>query len=411
MRVRMKVLGALASLAMLWLVSCDLRGKNLGPDGNVVTATPTPPPPAGILPGSNPPPVPVNPPIQSSFVPKINPIYGSATVSTFAGSAGQVGTGGGVGAAARFASPMGMGTDGAVLVVADSGTHILRQIVIATATVSTIAGSPGVIGNTYLPAGPSTLHKPMDAAFVGAPINQWFFSEVQNRQISIWQPLFDKVVAAGLGYPGYVDGLGGPPGTGQAMFYSPLGLVAWGTSLYIADATNRVIRELDTSTGMVTTLAGTPGRDGFRDGAGNQALFMGPTALATDGTSLFVGEMQGYRIRRVDLTTGFVSTLAGNGKMGHFDGQGLEAEFDYVADMTFNAGFLYICGWGNNAIRRINTTTGDVTTVAGRRDVQGYLDGAGSQAQLNNPGGIAIAGGVMYVSDTQNFVIRSITGF
>ena len=86
----------------------------------------------------------------------------------------------------------------------------------------------------------------------------------------------------------------------EARFNSPIGITSDGSDLYIGDAENSTIRRLVISTGAVTTIAGTAGAAGSTDGTGSEARFDGPYGITTDGTSLFVVDTWNHTIRRID---------------------------------------------------------------------------------------------------------------
>lgn len=88
---------------------------------------------------------------------------------------------------------------------------------------------------------------------------------------------------------------GNADGTGtDARFSLTTGITTDGVNLYVADTENHTIRKIVTSTGEVTTLAGTSGVSGFKDGAGATALFNYPQGIATDGTNLYVADTNNY---------------------------------------------------------------------------------------------------------------------
>src|ERR1039457_6834270 len=95
----------------------------------------------------------------------------------------------------------------------------------------------------------------------------------------------------------------------EARFMNPQGITTDGTSLFVADTSNNTIRKVVISTGVVTTLAGRAGSWGAADGTGTAALFWGPQGIATDGMNLFVADSLNNTIRKVEISTGVVTTL------------------------------------------------------------------------------------------------------
>ena len=165
----------------------------------------------------------------------------------------------------------------------------------------------------------------------------------------------------------------------------------------------------DPNLGNVTTLAGN-GTRGFADGPGNTAQFNNPygVAFAPNG-NIYVADTYNQRIRVTNPTTGQVTTLAGTGTEGFADGPGTNAQFNnpYGVAVAPN-GTVYVADRFNNRIRATNPATGEVTTLAGN-GTQGFADGPGNTAQFNDPTGVAVApNGTVYVADVINNRIRAI---
>jgi DNA-binding beta-propeller fold protein YncE len=210
---------------------------------------------------------------------------------------------------------------------------------------------------------------------------------------------------AGSTTPGSANGTGA-----AASFYYPTGVVVDASgNLYVADTNNFEIRKISSS-GVVTTLAGstTPGSS---DGIGSNASFNYPTDVALDasGSTLYVADSYNNTIRKINLASGMVTTFAGSTTPGSADGSGLSASFHYPKGVKLDAsGNLYIADFNNNEIRKI-TPAGFVTTLAGST-TSGSADGTGSAASFNHPKGIAVdANGNIYVGDVDNNKIRKIT--
>ena len=89
---------------------------------------------------------------------------------------------------------------------------------------------------------------------------------------------------------------------------------------------NHLIRKIVISTGVVTTLAGT-GSSGSANGTGTSASFNYPHGITTDGTNLYVAEYGNHLIRKIVISTGVVTTLAGTGSSGSANGTGTSASF------------------------------------------------------------------------------------
>ncbi len=214
------------------------------------------------------------------------------------------------------------------------------------------------------------------------------------------------LLAGTSGTAGSADGTGA-----AARFNQPGGLALPGSGVVIvADTANATLRSI-TSAGVVTTLAGSAGNRGSVDGAGSTATFSGLTGLAVDSSgTVFVAGAMNDLIRKV-TSSGAVSTLAGSaGVTGSTDGTGSAARFNFPTGAAVDdAGNIYVADTTNNLIRKV-TSGGVVTTLAGVFGVTGSTDGTGNQALFNHPGGLTIgAFGALYLTDTGNSTIRKIT--
>ena len=145
------------------------------------------------------------------------------------------------------------------------------------------------------------------------------------------------------------------------------------------------IRKIVIATGAVTTLAGS-GAAGFADGTGPSAIFRKPAGIVTDGTNLYVADRKNHRIRKIVISTGVVSTIAGSSTSGPTDGTGAAASFKNPTGITSDGTNLYVADRDNHKIRKIVISTGVVTTLAGS-GVQGSVNGNGPSATFKSPNG------------------------
>jgi sugar lactone lactonase YvrE len=172
-----------------------------------------------------------------------------------------------------------------------------------------------------------------------------------------------------------------------------------------------VLGVLGSSPLTVTTLAGQAGSHGSTNGIGSAARFYLPADVAVDHAgNVYVADTVNHTIRKIapDAT---VTTLAGTPTVGGYaDGPGASALFANPAGVALDrAGFVYVSDTDNSVIRKI-TPAGVVSTLAGTPHKPGTADGAGSAAGFNGPSGIVVdAAGNVYVADTLNQAIRKIT--
>jgi sugar lactone lactonase YvrE len=196
----------------------------------------------------------------------------------------------------------------------------------------------------------------------------------------------------------------------NAKFAAPQGIaIDKNNVLYIADTNNNVIRRISADRTTIITIAGIPGYGGFSgdNGPAASAELYHPVGLAVDAnaTALYIADMGNHRIRKIDLLTGIITTVAGTGTpsvnsaTSEGVGDGLpatQASLYFPHDVAIDAyGNLYIADSANNRIRKVSG--GVITTIAGN----GYNNG------LNAPKGVAVdAAGNVYVSDSGNNIVK-----
>jgi sugar lactone lactonase YvrE len=181
-------------------------------------------------------------------------------------------------------------------------------------------------------------------------------------------------------------------------------------NVYVADRDNHAIRKI-TPAGMVSTVAGSAVSMGARDGKGTQARFFMPSGIAVDESGrLFVADTRNYTIRKIS-PSGVVSTLAGRAEQsGSVDGSAAAARFTYPKSIAVDAADnLYVADYFSHTIRKISAG-GKVTTFAGQAGAMGTADGTGHAARFAYPDAVAIGpGGDLYVADGHSYTIRKIS--
>jgi sugar lactone lactonase YvrE len=343
--------------------------------------------------------------IVGAFRRQATMIGSNNNVTTIAGTALVNGSADGTGAAARFNLPFGITTDGTNLYVADTYNNTVRKIVISTGAVTTIAGTAGTTGSADGTGTAATFLSPTGITTDGANLYVTDYGNNTVRKIVIATGAV-TTIAGTAGTTGSADGTGA-----AASFYVPAGITTDtdGTNLYVADYGNSTIRKIVIATGAVTTIAGTAGVFGPAEGTGNAASFSNPFGLTTDGTNLYVVDTNNSTIRKIVISTRAVTTMAGTaGAPGFADGTGNAASFAGPFGITTDGANLYVADTNNSTIRKIVISTGAVTTVAGTATVMGSADGVGGAASFNSPAGIIRDGTNLYVVDTSNSTIRKI---
>lgn len=213
---------------------------------------------------------------------------------------------------------------------------------------------------------------------------------------------------AGSNTTGDEDGTIGP--NGSATFGSEIFQLAMDPAgnIDLSDRDNNQIRQIQPS-GIVITIAGSVA--GYADGTGGRngsALLDGPDGVAVDSAgNIYVAENLNERIRKID-PRGNVTTVAGNGYLGHVDGPGAGAEFEALVYLAVDAaGNLFLPEDIDNDVRKVDLA-GNVSTLAGTGK-KGFADGPGDVAAFNSPYGAAVdKAGNVFVADTFGARIRQI---
>jgi len=199
-----------------------------------------------------------------------------------------------------------------------------------------------------------------------------------------------------------------------ARFRHPNGLAAYGDTLYVADTGNHAIRRVDLASGAVTTVAGT-GRKGSGIVPGGDARatdLRSPWDLAWDGELLYVAMAGTHQIWAFDPSVDEIAVFAGTGHERHNDGAAPVAAFAQPSGLALMDGSLYVADSEISTIRVITDLHGRATvgTVCGSGDLFGFgdRDGRGYEVLLQHPIGIAAADGVVYVADTFNHKVKAV---
>ena len=312
------------------------------------------------------------------------------TVTTFAGIA-EHGHLDGPALTAKFSGIEQMAYDRkGNLLICDAANNCIRKID-ATGNVSTFAGtgSPGFVNGNIAVA---KFNNPLGIAIDN--FDNIYVSDNLNFVIRKIDMLGNVTTYAGNGERGYLNG-----NSSNAKF---------DYINYLCLDNNNVRRKIDTKVN-VSTIVGNS-NNGFTDGIGSTAELSFPIAITYDKFDdvFYISDQGNSAIRKV-LQDGTLSTLAGNGKIGHLDGQGTNSQFYFPKGITTDGcGNIYVAGRFDYTIRKIDKQ-GIVSTIAGIPHTSGNKNGAGDIAQFGKPISVIMSlEGNLLVSDWINNSIRTV---
>lgn len=305
------------------------------------------------------------------------------TVEVIAGET-STGAADGLGTAARFNGPSGavLSPDGDTIYVADTFNSLIRTVDVATGRVETLAGQRQVGAITDGTGTAATFQSPRAMA-ISPDGSTLYIADAETIRTLDTTTLAVTTVAGTPGERDYVDDTG--PDARFGFLQHSYNLSADGTTLYISDRSNKVLRAANTSNWAVSTLAGDT-YEGFAaqhaDGTGDTVRFAGIGGLARIGTDLYIADTFNQSIRKYDAVSGAVTTVAGDpDTQGNADGIGAAASFDIPQSLAGDANGLYVVGF-NGLLRRLNPSTAAVDTVLGVFDDVRPVDGPASSARL-----------------------------
>lgn len=305
-------------------------------------------------------------------------------------------------------------SDGAILGTALLGGLATGSLpVLAPGQIDTVAGDADWI---YQGDGGLAIKSPifLPTGVVEDASGNIFLSDSQNNRIRRVDAQTGVIsTIAGTGSPGY-QGDGGL--ATQTMVDTPAGLALDGAvNLYFADTGNHIVRRIDAFTGIITTVAGTPGVQGYvgDGGAATQARLSFPQSVTFDAAGdLLIADTSNNAIREVNAVTGTIRTIAGTGTAGYNgDAQAAtDAELNSPwSVLVAQDGSVYIADLFNSRVRKVSVS-GTISTVAGTA-TRGFLgDGeAATGAELSQPTALALdPAGDLYIADSDNNRVREI---
>ncbi|MGH7128553.1 MAG: thioredoxin-like domain-containing protein, partial [Planctomycetaceae bacterium] len=241
-----------------------------------------------------------------------------------------------------------------------------------------------------------------------------FVADTNHNRIIVGTLDGTLIDVIGSGASGRDDG-----GYDEATFNHPQGMALAGETLYVADTENHLLRKVDLETKTVTTLAGTGKQDRERLPPAEplQTPLNSPWDVeAIDGV-LYIAMAGPHQIWSYDLKTRKLAVYAGTGREDVLNGPRAQAAFAQPSGFATDGEFLYIADSEGSAIRRIALSDGTVTTIAGTSELPrgqslftfGDQDGTGDEARLQHPIGVAYHDGILYVADSYNHKIKKAT--
>ncbi|MGN6566942.1 MAG: T9SS type A sorting domain-containing protein [Flavipsychrobacter sp.] len=300
--------------------------------------------------------------------------------------------------------------------IADQYNNRIRKIDAGTGKIKTIAGigTAGYSGDSAFAVFES-LYSPIAIAVDSAGENLYISDCLNSRIRKVNFSTGWIVTIAGDSTSGY-SGDGGLATKAKILYPAGITVDKHG-NVYFSDFGNDVIRKIDASTGIITTIAGN-GSSGYTGDGGpaTSAKLLAPSGVAVDAAgNLYIADEGNNRIRKVTASTGIITTVAGKGSAG-YSGDGslaINAEFNGPQDIFIDAANnLYITDVYNSVVRRIDATTYKISTIAGNGS-SGYSGDGGkaTSAEMHSPMGLCVANtGDIYIADQANNVVRKVSG-
>jgi len=239
-----------------------------------------------------------------------------------------------------------------------------------------------------------------------AKTDRLFIADSNHNRIVVTKLDGTLVDTIGTGDIGATDGA-----FDKATFYRPQGLALNGDNLYVADTENHLIRRIDLKSRTVETIAGTGQQthDYFKVGPARSVALSSPWDLQLVGHVLYIAMAGPHQIWMLDLDKNEVSTFAGSGREARLDGPLKEAGFAQPSGMATDGKTLYVADSESNIIRAIDIAGGSVKTLVGGDLFEfGDVDGTGDDVRLQHPLGLLTYGDKLLIADTYNHKIKEL---
>jgi sugar lactone lactonase YvrE len=345
----------------------------------------------------------------------VRKVDASGTMTTVAGNGDEGYLEDGVPATTtRLDHPRGVDVDAyGNLFIADTDNKRIRRVDEGTGIITTVVGngSGGYWGDAA-PATQAKFNKPK-GLYVDGDGNIYIADSDNDRIRKVHAHKGIITTVAGNGEDGYIED--GVPATSTEL-NDPMGVwVDVDGHLYIADTNNYRVRKVDAETGIITTVVGngTAGYTGDGGPAAEAALKALGDVCVDDLGNVIVADTPNHVIREAYASSGLIATILGE-VSGGYSGDGVPAtssKLNFPGDLCRDAlGNLYIADTQNNRIRKINVETGLIETVAGN-GLRDYLgdEGPATEGSLNQPMDVFVdASGNVFIADTENSVVRKV---
>lgn len=237
-----------------------------------------------------------------------------------------------------------------------------------------------------------------------AKTDRLFIADSNHNRIVITKPDGNLIETIGTGKTGLLDG-----GFDKASFNRPQGMALDGDFLYVADTENHAIRRVNLKTKTVETIAGTGKQAGWgaKGGEAKTSELSSPWDLCLVGRILFIAMAGPHQIWQMDLDRQTVSVFAGSGAERRIDGSLQESAFSQPSGITSDGKRLFIADSEANIIRVIDLRMGTVETLVGGDLFDfGDADGEGDDVRLQHPLGVLLYGDKVLIADTYNHKIK-----
>lgn len=338
---------------------------------------------------------------QGSMIRKI--AAGTGIISTIAGTTTQGYSGdGGLATQAKLSAPLSLTTDTAGnIYLHDNNNLVIRKITVATGIITTYVGT-GTYGSGGDGGQATSAQIAYPCQIVTDTAGNLYFGDLNRiRKVDATTGIINTI--AGTGYASFTpDGAN----TAQATFVNIGDLVlSPAGNIYFREENSALIRKIAANTNILTTVCGnrTKGTSNIGGPVANAQLYI--SYITVDGNNnIYLADFYNYKVHKIDAATNTISTVAGTGTEGYFQGEGQQAIATNIlpSDMAVDSlGNFYFSEQGR-AVRKVSVATGILSTAAGI--------GSATPGSINSAVGIAFdKAGNLYIADAYSHVIKKVS--